>query len=157
MATHRVVLVAHAPLASAWRDCAEHVLGRKPDAECVDVPADVDTEALYQQLLGRLAEPSQDGRESGVLVLCDVYGATPFNIARRVVQQLNLEGRQAILLTGANLCMVLKSLTTSSDELPALAALVVEAGRKGVVDACGGLTAFGPVSSRAQEKGVCKK
>lgn len=147
MGAHRVVLVAHEPLASAWRDCAEHVLGRKPEVECVDVSADVDTEVMYRQLLERLSHPVREGSEDGVLVLCDVFGATPFNIARRVVQQLNLEGGKAALLTGTNLCMVLKSLTTSSEGLSVLAEQVLQAGRKGVVDACEGLSACGPVSS----------
>ena len=138
----KVALVAHQPLAGAWLDCAEHVLGRRPPVECVDVPADVDPEAMYGQLLERLS-----GGAGGTLVLCDVFGATPFNIARRVVQQLNLQGEQAVLLTGVNLCMVLKALTTSDVDLKTLAAQVQEAGRKGVVDACEGLASVGSVSS----------
>jgi PTS system ascorbate-specific IIA component len=126
-----VVLIAHEPLASAWRECARHVLGRPADALCVDVPADVDTETMYQQLLARL--PDAGGK--GVLMLCDVFGATPFNIARRVVRQLNQQGGQAALLTGVNLCMVLKALTTSGVDAPALAELVLERGRKGMLQA----------------------
>lgn len=143
----RVVLVAHEPLASAWMSCAEHVLGCAPSLECVDVPADVDPEALHQQLLERLSVSDAYGKARETLVLCDVFGATPFNIARRVVQQLNVEGRPAVLLTGVNLCMVLKALTTPCGDVHVLAAQVIEAGRKGVVDACAGLAAVGSVPS----------
>ncbi|MCB5363352.1 PTS sugar transporter subunit IIA [Pusillimonas sp. CC-YST705] len=148
MGTPRVVLVAHEPLASAWRDCAEHVLGHKPNVECVDVPADVDTEAMCQQLLERFSNMNDpNAHEHGFLLLCDVFGATPFNIARRVVRQLNREGERAALLTGTNLCMVLKSLTTTDIDLRSLASRVAEAGRKGVVDVCEGLAVMGPSSS----------
>ena len=127
----KIVLFAHQPLASAWLDCAEHVLGVRPDVVCIDVPADVNPEALYARVLQQLS-----GSTAGTLVLCDVFGATPFNIARRVVQQLNQMGEPAALLTGVNLCMVLKALTTSGVNLPTLLEQVKKAGLKGVVDAC---------------------
>lgn len=137
-----VALVAHQPLASAWLECAEHVLGRRPSVACIDVAADVDPEAMYVQLLERFS-----GNVAGTLILCDVFGATPFNIVRRVVQRLNQDGDHAVLLTGVNLCMVLKALTTSDVDLNTLAKQVREAGCKGVVDACGGPASLGSVSS----------
>lgn len=129
----RLVLVAHAPLAAAWQACAEHVLGHVPDLEIVDIPADVDPEQARRQLLTHWQDDAR--AQDGILVLCDLYGATPFNIASWAVQQLRGAGQPAVLLTGANLCMVLKALTTQGADVYQLADRVRLSGLNGVVDA----------------------
>lgn len=103
-----VVLVMHQPLGAAFAQCVKHVLGgQQPGLHVVDIApdADVDLESarLTQQLL-QFGPP-------GCLVLCDLYGATPFNIAQRAVTQASKQGVQASILSGANLYMVLKALT----------------------------------------------
>ncbi len=79
-----IVLIAHAPLASALASAASHVYTCAPErAEAqlrlVDVPADVDPAAALAQARALVRE-ADDGH--GVLVLTDVFGATPSNITR---------------------------------------------------------------------------
>lgn len=103
-----VVLVMHQPLGDAFAQCARHVLGGElPHLHVVDIAPDADIDrvcdGLVQQLMGYTPQ--------GALVLCDLYGATPFNIAQRAVQRVRKHGVSAAILSGANLYMVLKALT----------------------------------------------
>jgi len=68
---------------------------------------------------------------SGVLVLSDLFGATPCNIARRLTRAHNVH-----VLSGLNLPMMLRVLQYSALDLETLAARAEDAGRIGVV-ACG--------------------
>lgn len=125
------MLVMHEPLASAFADCAKHVLGREPDLECVNVPADACPDQQASSLLAVLKSRPQEP----VLILCDIFGATPFNIANRVRKQFMQQGGHVQLITGTNLCMVLKALTDKDDDPGRLSEAVRQGALRGVVNA----------------------
>lgn len=127
----RLALVMHAPLGYAFAQCAAHVLGHEPDILVFDVQADDPPEEASRRLESQL-EPYQ---KQGALILCDIYGATPFNIASRSVRNLTDRGMDVALVTGANLCMVLKALTDNQDNPEALSEKVRQGALKGVVRA----------------------
>jgi len=127
----RLVLVMHAPLGSAFADCAAHILGRPPDILVFDVHADEPPDDSAQRLEGLLAPH----REDGALILCDIYGATPFNIASRSVRALTARGMNVALVTGTNLCMVLKALTDNQDNPEELSEKVRQGALRGIVRA----------------------
>ncbi len=127
----RIVLVMHSPLGASFADCARHVLGQDPKLTVFDVQADASPDECVDRLSGILAEQPDEG----VLILCDIYGATPFNIAQRAVQQANLQGQAAHLVTGTNLCMVLKALTDQQENPDELSENVRQGALKGIVDA----------------------
>jgi phosphocarrier protein len=91
-----IFLIAHAPLAHALRECALHVFSDcGDDVRALDVRAD----AAPEQTLERACALLEDCAERPVLVLTDLFGATPCNMAQRLV-----EGRAgARLVTGVNL------------------------------------------------------
>lgn len=70
-----ILIIAHAPLATALRDCISHIYGGVPARiGCIDVLADSDP----SQVMGFAhAEIARLREENGVLVLTDMYGATP--------------------------------------------------------------------------------
>ncbi len=103
----RIVLVMHAPLASAFAQCAKHVLGSEPDL----VAFDVKPEESPEELTAALARLLTEARQEGVLVLCDIFGATPFNIAQKALKLVGEQGTRGFMVTGTNLCMVLKALS----------------------------------------------
>lgn len=126
----QVVLVMHQPLGSAFVHCAGHVLGQTPDLVLMDItPSDTpeDKAAQLQQVLSQAP---------ATLVLSDIFGATPFNIARKAVEAIQAQGGSAELVTGTNLCMIIKALTGPRDNLQELAELVRASGTKGIVSAC---------------------
>lgn len=120
----RILLITHAPLAQALRDCALHVFADSADdVLTIDVSADEspdDTLARASALLGTSGSP--------VLVLTDVFGATPCNVAQRLVA-----GRAAQLVAGVNLPMLLRAVSYRHETLDAVAARAVVGGIQGVM------------------------
>ena len=123
--TTRILIIAHAPLATALRECALHVF---PDCTrevvAIDVPpneAPEDTFASAQHLLE--AEPGQQ-----ILVLTDVIGATPSNVAQRLVQV-----HESSLIAGVNLPMLLRTVCYRHENLEALTSRALEGGTQGVL------------------------
>jgi len=105
-----VVVIAHAPLAAAMLACAHHVYGEDiPAVRAIDVVADSDVEAQVERVL-QAATGLDSG--SGVLILVDLFGATPGNIAARVAKPGRIE-----VVAGLNLSMLLKVLCYR-DSLP---------------------------------------
>lgn len=122
----RILLIAHAPLAHALRECALHVL-----ADCGDsvLALDVLPDADPQDTLAQALQLLQPLGQSPALVLTDVFGATPSNIAQRLVQQCP----QARLITGVNLPMLLRAVCYRAEPLDALVQRAVVGGTQGVM------------------------
>lgn len=122
-----IVLVAHAPLAAALHQAAAHILpGPAADLVAVDIEARHSLErgrAQVQEALRKLHDAP------GVLLLADVLGATPCNIATALVR-----GTPAMrLLAGVNLPMLLRALTYREQPLAQLVQLALDGGTAGVV------------------------
>lgn len=127
----RIVLVMHAPLGAAFSACAEHVLGIKPNLTVFDVQPQDEPDQLVQ----RLTQLLEQAPEQGTLILCDIFGATPFNIANRALKSAVGQGAAGHLITGTNLCMVLKALTDQQENPDELSEKVRLGALKGIVNA----------------------
>ena len=120
-----VLLIAHAPLAHALRECALHVFADAGD----DIGAlDVDAHAPPEQTLARAQALRARWGERPVLVLSDVLGATPCNVAQRLA-----DGERTQLLAGVNLPMLLRAITYRAEPLAAMAQRALDGGVRGVV------------------------
>ncbi len=124
-----IIVVAHAPLASALVTAAKHVYSRDPCAAShkmlgFDVAADAEPLATLAQMRA-LLDKADTG--DGVLVLTDVAGASPANAAA----QLARAGRVAVV-AGVNLPMLLRSLCYGASGLDALVAKALAGGEQGV-------------------------
>lgn len=120
-----ILIIAHAPLATALRECALHVF---PDCDsgvqALDVPADEAPEVSLER--ARQAMQALDG--DGVLLISDVFGATPCNVA----QKLN-DGVKTRLVSGANLPMLLRSVCYRHENLDSLASRAHAGGAQGIM------------------------
>lgn len=120
-----ILIVAHAPLAHALRQCALHVF---PDCErgvhALDVQPNVSPDETFAS--ARIAM-AQMGPEP-VLVLTDVFGATPCNVAQRLV-----DGVRSRLVAGVNLPMLLRTVSYRHEGLDALVARAIVGGTQGVM------------------------
>jgi PTS system ascorbate-specific IIA component len=98
-----VLVIAHEPLATALIHCTRHVFGRLPtQVAALDVVPDEDPEAALQAARD-LAARVNDG--SGLVVLTDLFGATP----ARIAVQLS-EPKRVAVFHGVNLPLLLKLL-----------------------------------------------
>jgi PTS system mannose-specific IIA component len=120
-----ILIIAHAPLASALRQCALHVF---PDAggsvDALDVQPNVppdETLAQARLKLRQLGTPQ-------TLVLTDVFGATPCNVAQRLV-----DGVHSRLVAGVNLPMLLRTVSYRHESLEALVARAMLGATQGVI------------------------
>ncbi len=120
-----ILIIAHAPLAHALRECALHVF-----ADCGDSVAALDVQpsaapeaslAQARSLLGQLGTHS-------TLVLTDLFGATPCNIAQRLV-----DGVGSRLVAGVNLPMLLRAVSYRAEPLDAVVTRAVVGGTQGVM------------------------
>ena len=115
-----ILIIAHAPLASALRDCVLHVY---PEAAsgvlALDVLADDPTDTTQQAAIALLAQLGL----SNTLVLTDVFGATPCNVAQKVV-----DGVHSKLVAGVNLPMLLLTVNYRQEPLDVLVARALSGG-----------------------------
>ena len=124
-----ILLIAHAPLANALRQCALHVF---PDCEATVAAIDVQPNLSPDETLAtaRIALEQLGGlaQVKGVLVLTDIFGATPSNVAQKLV-----DGVRSKLITGVNLPMLLRSVSYRHEPLEALVSRAVIGGTQGVM------------------------
>ncbi|GAA0773787.1 PTS sugar transporter subunit IIA [Castellaniella ginsengisoli] len=128
----RIALVMHDPLGAAFQACAQHVLGRRPDLTVFDIVPDADPADQAARILDWVRA---DGAQEPVLMLCDLYGATPFNIAVQARRQALEDGYMVHLLTGTNACMVLKALTDQQENPESFSERVRQGALRGIVNA----------------------
>lgn len=124
-----ILLIAHAPLANALRQCALHVF---PDCGSGVMAIDVQPNLSPEETLAsaRIALDQLSHREgvTGVLVLTDIFGATPSNVAQKLV-----DGVSTRLITGVNLPMLLRSVTYRQEPLDTLVSRATVGGTQGVM------------------------
>lgn len=113
----KLLIVTHQDIGRAILDVAKTTLGELPiPVETISIPAQTEPEDVIGQLQRQLNTiPNQQE----VLILTDIYGATPCNIANALTHKKSLS-----VVTGLNLPMLIRVLNYS--DLP-LAALVEKA------------------------------
>jgi PTS system mannose-specific IIA component len=118
-----VVIVTHGGLAREFRAALEHVVGRQERLETVSIGPDDDMERRRQDLIGAIRRVNAG---QGVVVLTDMFGGTPSNLAISVMEETGAE-----VIAGINLPMLIK-LVSVRGELALAAAVTAakEAGRK---------------------------
>jgi len=121
-----ILLVTHNGLGDSLIDCVRHVTGKAPaNLKSLSVLADDDPKAKEAE--GRELIKLLD-KGDGVLILTDVYGATPCNIARHLCQPGHVEG-----LAGINLPMLLRLACGPELPLHEMAHRALEGGRDCIV------------------------
>jgi PTS system ascorbate-specific IIA component len=121
-----ILIVAHGTLGESLIHCASHVMGsRPPHLLQFGVGIHDDPQAVLPQAIKMVRGLDQG---SGVLVLTDVYGATPSNIAARLLIPGKVEG-----VAGVNLPMLVRALTYRKEPLRTVIAKATSGGIEGVM------------------------
>ncbi len=118
-----LVLVTHGKLAVEFRAALEHVVGAQGQIETVSIGPDDNIEQRRQDIVDAV-QTVDDG--SGVILLTDMFGGTPSNLAISVMAAGKVE-----VVAGVNLPMLIKLASVRDDKvLEAAVADAQEAGRK---------------------------
>lgn len=121
-----ILIIAHGKLGDSLIDCASHVLGKRPPLLNHLVVDKQDDPVLLIAKARQLVAKLNDG--DGVLVLSDMYGATPCNVVTKLIQPNVVEG-----VAGVNLPMLVRTLTYRDVPLKTLVEKALSGGREGVV------------------------
>jgi mannose PTS system EIIA component len=121
-----ILIVSHGTFGESLIHSASHVLGKRPlylRQLGVTVHDDPDAILPVAEDLIRFLDQGQ-----GVLVLSDIYGATPSNIAVRLLRPGKVEG-----VAGVNLPMLIRALTYREEPLEAMLAKALSGAIEGVM------------------------
>lgn len=122
------VIVSHGQVATELLTAAQAVVGDLNHIRAVSIDWNVDVEAAKSQIEHAIAEVSK-GR--GVVILTDMFGGTPTNIAAMFLKEHEVE-----IVTGVNLPMVVKLATVDSElTLENIAKEVEEEGKNSIIRA----------------------
>lgn len=117
-----ILLVTHNGLGDSFVECIRHVLGEvPPNLKVLSVLAGDDPQLKLAEGQALIKQLDTGG---GVLILADVYGATPSNIGRQLCH-----AERVIGVAGLNLPMLLRVVCYPDTTLPELAKVAVEGGR----------------------------
>ena len=118
-----MVLVTHGALAIEFKSALEHVVGPQDFVETVAIGPDDDMEARRNDIL-KCVDAADQGQ--GVVILTDMFGGTPSNLAISVMQNRGVE-----VIAGMNLPMLVKLARVRGDlDIKAAVSMAAEAGRK---------------------------
>ncbi|MCW5660725.1 MAG: PTS fructose transporter subunit IIA [Burkholderiaceae bacterium] len=119
-----LLLIAHAPLATSLKAVVAHVFPNETGIEAIDVTP----EATPDQVEGAARAAIAATGESDVLVLTDVFGATPCNVAMRLA-----DGAQVRVVAGVNVPMLLRAVTYRNNPLAAVVDRALSGAVQGVM------------------------
>ena len=122
-----IFIISHSEIANSFAYCLEHVLGKRVD-NLVILPVKKTVEP--DSILAKAQEIIKIKLEKydGVIILTDIFGATPSNIACKLVKKGLVEA-----VSGLNLSMLLRAISYSSGSLEECVAKSVEGGINGII------------------------
>jgi mannose PTS system EIIA component len=119
-----LLIIAHAPLASSLRAVVAHVFPNDTGIEAIDVTGDTSpeqVEKVAREAMARIADTE-------VLVLTDVFGATPCNAAMRLA-----DGAHVRVIVGVNVPMLWRAVAHRKNPLPAVAERAMSGAVQGIM------------------------
>ncbi|HAF00980.1 MAG TPA: PTS fructose transporter subunit IIA [Methylophilaceae bacterium] len=121
-----ILIIAHGSLGKSLVHCASHVMGGKPaQLEFLAVSTSDDPTKLLPKAQKMIANLNAG---EGVLVLSDIYGATPCNMVTKLVSQQGVAG-----VAGVNLPMLVRVLNYRQEALEVCVEKAISGGKEGVV------------------------
>ncbi len=117
-----IVLVSHGNLAKEMRRVAEHVVGPQDGVECVCIEVNDDMEQKRHEILEKTSDVDTG---DGVVVVTDMFGGTPSNLAISILEERNIE-----VISGMNVPLLVKLMRERSETIADAVVAAQEAGRR---------------------------
>ncbi len=125
---NKIFIIAHAPLAQAMRACALHIF---PEHEQQILTLDISADTVCSHAVDKACTMAEQAK-SNLLLMTDLFGATPSNVAQQVLQHcasINIKVRE---VTGLNVPMLLRALCHLQLPLDELEQCAIVGGEQGI-------------------------
>jgi|TARA_B100000795_G_scaffold77511_1_gene55307 PTS system mannose-specific IIA component len=120
-----ILLVTHGEIGKSLIDCAAHILDKYPvSVESVAINSKNDLN-YYSNIIAQKIQELESG--NGVLIMTDIYGATPCNLLNKFIVKEKVE-----VVAGINLPMLIKAISDRKDNLSLLANDSIECAKKNI-------------------------
>lgn len=118
-------LISHGSVGEAMLDMAVEILGKRAmPVSCLAIAKDDEPAELFVRAQQIIKELDVDN----VIILTDLYGATPSNIAARLIK----EDDHLMMITGMNIPMLIRLLNYANENIANLITKGIDGGRKGI-------------------------
>jgi|TARA_B110000971_G_scaffold124329_1_gene127258 mannose/fructose-specific phosphotransferase system component IIA len=108
-----ILLVTHGEIGKSLIDCAAHILDNQPvSVESLSINSNNDLHK-YSDIIAKKIKNLESGH--GVLIMTDIYGATPCNLLSKFIEEDKVE-----VVTGINLPMLIKAISDRKDNINTL-------------------------------------
>ena len=124
----RIVVASHGHLASSMVDSATMICGPLEDVAAVGLQPDQSPEGFGAALRAAMGDDARP-----VLILTDLFGGTPHNVAHLACRGAQRSDRRAVCIAGANLGLLLEAATSLGSLENGAVATLVSAGRDGIL------------------------
>ena len=121
-----ILLITHGELGKSLIECATHVLGDKPKfLDSLTIENDCAHDNMYKEISEKI---NILDRGKGVLILTDIFGATPCNIITKVIKPGRVNA-----IAGVNLSMLIRSISYRHESFDTLIAKAIEGAQDGII------------------------
>ena len=120
-----ILLVTHGEIGKSLIDCAAHILDKYPiSVESVAINSNNDLNS-YSNIIAQKIQDLESG--NGILIMTDIYGATPCNLLNKFIEKDKVE-----VVTVINLPMLIKAISDRKDNLRLLTNDSIECAKKNI-------------------------
>ena len=120
-----ILLVTHGEIGQSLINCAAHILDSTPKSvESLSIKSNNDL-SKYTNIISKKIQNLEKG--NGVLIMTDIYGATPCNLLNKFIKKNKVE-----VVTGVNLPMLVKAISDRKDNLNILIKDSIECAKKNI-------------------------
>jgi PTS system mannose-specific IIA component len=121
-----ILLITHGELGKSLIECATHVLGDKPlFLESLSIENDCTHESMFKQISERINLLDQG---DGVLILTDIFGATPCNIITKIIKPGKVSA-----IAGVNLSMLIRTISYRNEPFDSLISKAIQGAQDGII------------------------
>ena len=121
-----ILLITHGELGKSLIECATHVLGDKPNfLDSLTIENDCAHENMVNVISKKIDLLDQG---DGVLILTDIFGATPCNIITKIIEPGKVNA-----IAGVNLSMLIRSISYRHESFDALITKAIEGAKNGII------------------------
>ena len=121
-----ILLITHGELGKSLIECATHVLGDKPlFLESLSIENDCTHESMFKQISEKINLLDQG---NGVLILTDIFGATPCNIITKIIKPGKVSA-----IAGVNLSMLIRTISYRNESFDSLISKAIQGAQDGII------------------------